>query len=172
MASKWLNGSVKPSRIVVLFLETAVKILVLKHFFFCLPVFQICLILPNGGADVLQTVVLCVCWFFTDSSMPRCSVEAMPICEREYSILWLKKAQTSAQLVRGGIAEFWKPTGTIQFYPTIAWHRNNYQFWKQALRYRKPSFLGSACVTVIACDAPFSFPFRLGFCSLHLVANV
>lgn len=174
VASKWLKSTVEPSRILVLFLAAADKILVLKHFFFFfyLPVLEICHVVPNGGADVLQTVVCCVCWFSTGSSVPRHSVEAMPICKREYRILWPKKAQTSVQLVGGGRTEFWKPTATTQFYPAFAWHQNDYKFWEQALGYRNPSFLGSACVTAIAFGAPFSFPFCSGFCSLHLLGNL
>lgn len=111
----------------MLFLAAADKILVLKHFFsfFYLSVLEICLVLPNGGAGVLQTVVFCVCWFSTGSSVPRCCLEAMPICKREYSLLWPKKAQTNAQLVRRVRAEFWKPTAAAQLYPVVAWHQNN-----------------------------------------------
>lgn len=74
--------------------------------------------------------------------------------------------------MRGGGIKFWKPAVITQFYPEIAWHQNSCQIWEETVKYRNPSFLGSACLTEIGCDALFSFLFHTDFCSLHFVTNI
>lgn len=118
MVSKWLNGTVESSRILVLFLEAADKILFLKHFFFFLPVLEITLYYQTEELMFCK-LVFCMCLFSTDRRVPRGSLKVMPIFKREYSILWPKKAQTSARIVKGGRVGFWKPTATTQFYPMV-----------------------------------------------------
>lgn len=63
VVSKWLNGTVESSRILVLFLEAADKILILKHFFFsCLSLKSPCITKQrswcSANCSILYVLVL------------------------------------------------------------------------------------------------------------------